>query len=210
MWNNKTWRIILLSVFGVWFAYKLNQTFYDFFFFDALILFFIAVVGLLIFIRAIRKDTKEFETSRKIKSYLSSAIGLFFILINIGIYVYQYSKTNAPSLIRGFYDGGFNGFSVDFMINGNYVMANGSGLGETFFYGTYSLKDSIITIDKSNIDNCIKTNRLVIRTESYYPSDNENSKNGQANYMTQIDKNGKEIDNEFRFRIIVDNRKKEK
>lgn len=134
-------------------------------------------------------------------SYLPTFVGLLFILINIALFFYQDSKTNSPSLITGFNDGGFNGFSVDFKTNGTYIMANGSGLGQSYFYGKYSLKDSIITIDKSDIDNCIKSNRLVIRTEQYYLPLDINSKAGAANYITQIDKKGNEIEKDFRFRV---------
>ena len=204
--DNKILRIILLTIFGTWFAYKLYQTAQDDFFLDGIILLVIAFVGLLIFIWTICKDRKEFKASQKLTSYLSTFIGLLFILTNIGVFYYQDSKTNAPTLISGFYDGGFNGFSVDFKKDGNYVMANGSGLGQSYFYGTYTLKDSIITIDKSSIDNCIKTNKLVIRTESYYQKDSIDLIKSKANYITQIDDKGNEIDREFRFRVTEDNR----
>ena len=98
---------------------------------------------------------------------------------------------------------------MDFKTDGNYVMANGSGLGQSYFYGTYSIKDSVITLDKSNIDNCIKTNKLVIRTENYYPKDSTDLIKSNANYITQVDSNGNEIDREFRFRVTEDNRNKE-
>jgi hypothetical protein len=166
--NNKILRIILLTFFGTWFTYKLYRTAQDDFFLDGIILLVIAIVGLLIFIRTILKDRKEFKDTQKYTSYLPTTVGLVFIFINFALFFYQDSKTNSATLIRGFYDGGFNGFLVDFKKDGNYVMANGSGLGQSYFYGTYTLKDSIITIDKSNIDNCIKTNTLVIRTEQYF------------------------------------------
>ncbi|WKZ77371.1 MAG: hypothetical protein QY319_09515 [Candidatus Kapaibacterium sp.] len=204
--NNKILRIILLTIFGTWFAYKLYKTTQDDFFLDGIILFVIALVGLLIFIWTIREDSKGFKTSRKMTCYVPTSIGLLFILTNVGLFYYQDSKTNSPTLISGFYDGGFNGFSVDFKTDGNYVMANGSGLGQSYFYGTYSIKDSIITIDKSNIDNCIKTNKLVIRTENYYPKDSVDLLKSKANYITQVDDNGIEIDKEFRFRVTEDNR----
>lgn len=204
--NNKILNIILLTIFGTWFAYKLYQTAQEFFFIDGIILLVIAIIGLLIFIWTIRKDCKEFKSSQNLTSYLPTFIGLLFILTNIGLFDYQNSKTNSPTLIRGFYDGGYNGFSVDFKNDGNYIMANGSGLGQIYFYGTYTLKDSIITIDKSSIDNCIKTNTLVIRTESYYQKDSFESIKSKANYITQIDDKGNEIDKEFRFRVTEDNR----
>ena len=206
--DNKILRIILLTIFGTWFTYKLYQTAEDDFFLDGIILLVIAFIGLVILIWTIRKDRKEFKTTKKLISYLPSFIGLLFILTNIGLFYYQDSKTNAATLISGFYDGGFNGFSVDFKTDGNYVMANGSGLGQSYFYGTYKLKDSIITIDKSNIDNCIKTNKLVIRTESYYQKDSIDLIKSKANYITQIDDKGNEIDREFRFRVTEDNRNK--
>lgn len=208
MTRNKILRIILLTILGTWFAYKLYQTTKDDFFLDGVILLLIAFVGLLIFIWTIFKDSKEFKTSQKLTSFLPTSIGLLFILTNIGLFYYLDSKTNSPTLISGFNDGGFNGFSVDFKTDGNYVMANGSGLGQSYFYGTYTLKDSIITIDKSDIDNCIKTNKLVIRTENYFPKDSIALTKSKANYITQIDNNGNEIDKEFRFRVTADNRTK--
>ncbi len=204
--NNKILRIILLTILGTWFAYKLYQTAQDDFFLDGIILLVIAFVGLLVFIWSILKDSKEFKTTQKLTSYLPTSVGLVFLLANIALFYYQDSKTNSPTLISGFYDGGFNGFSVDFKTDGNYIMANGSGLGQSYFYGTYTLKDSIITLDKSNIDNCIKTNTLVIRTEQYFTPLDTISKTGQANYITQIDSKGNEIDREFRFRVTEDNR----
>ncbi len=204
--DNKILRIILLTIFGTWFAYKLYQTTQDDFFLDGIVLLIIAFVGLLIFIWTIVKDRKEFQTTKKLTSYFPTSVGLVFILTNIVLFYFQDSITNSPTLISGFYDGGFNGFSVDFKTDGNYVMANGSGLGQSYFYGTYTIKDSIITIDKSNIDNCIKTNKLVIRTENYYPKDSIDLLKSKANYITQVDKYGNEIDKEFRFRVTEDNR----
>lgn len=206
--NNKILRITLLTIIGTWFAYKLYQTAQDDFFLDGIILLVIAFIGILVFIWIILKDRKEFKTTQKLTSYLPTAVGLLFVLANIALFYFQDSKTNSPTLISGFYDGGFNGFSVDFKTDGNYVMANGSGLGQSYFYGTYTLKDSIITIDKSNIDNCIESNTLVIRTEQYFIPLDTISKIGQANYITQIDRKGNEIDKEFRFRVTKDNRNK--
>ena len=204
--KNKIIRIILLTTFGIWFTINLYKSAENDFIFDGFIFLFIGFVGLSIFIWSIFKDLKEFKTSRKLKSYLPTFIGLLFIGVNIGLFYYQDSKLNSLTLISGFNDGGFNGFSVDFKTDGTYVMANGSGLGQSYFYGTYTLKDSIITIDKSNIDNCINTNKLAIRAESNYPKDSIELIKSKANYITQIDDKGNEINREFRFRVTKDNR----
>lgn len=197
--GNKIARIISLIILGIWIAYMMNRRSREDFFLDGLLLAPITIIGLVIFIGTVYKEYKEFRITRRLSSYLATYIGLFFLFLNIGLMWYYESRVNSPSLISGFYDGGFNGFSVDFKKDGNYVMANGSGLGQTYFYGKYSIKDSIITIDKSNIDNCIKTNRLLIRIIDSVGSD--------ANYITQIDSNGDEISKEFRFRVVLDERR---
>lgn len=134
--------------------------------------------------------------------------GLSFIMIIIVLHLYQDNKINSSTLIRAFYDGDYNGFSIDLKENGNYIMANGSGLGQSYFYGKYSIKDSIITLDKSNIDKVIRTNKLVIRTvTNIFQQDTiEGEDTTYADWIFQIDKNGKVIDKDFRFRVTDDNR----
>ena len=197
----------MLVIFGMWFSYKLYQSEQSTFIFDGLVFMFIGIIGFTILVWVILKDIKEFEKSKRISSFATTIFGLIFILTIFGQFYYQDNKKNSPSLLRGYYASDFNGFSVDFKTNGKYVMANGSGLGEDYFYGTYVLEDSIITIDKTQIDNCIKTNKLVIRYENYYTKDSIDLLNSKANYITQIDRNGNELNNKFRFRVIEDNRK---
>lgn len=201
-------RIILLLFFGSWFACKLYQTYQEDSIFDGLLLFAIALAGVIVFIWSIYKDYQLFKISKKKSSYLPTIIGLLLILVNSGLSYYQDNKIHSPSLIKGFYDGGFNGFLVDFKKDGHYVVANGSGLGQSYFYGKYTIRDSIITIDKSSIDNCIQTNRLAIKTDSYYPKDSIELLKSKANYITQIDQYGNEVDRELRFRVTEDNRER--
>lgn len=196
-------------IFGSWFAFQLSKSSNSDSFLDGLLFLFIGVVGLLLFIRTIFRDTKEYSMTKEIAEFVPTITGLCFIVVILSIFYYQNRRANAPTLLRVFYDGGFNGVSIDFKVDGSYILANGSGLGQSYFYGTYVLADSIITLDKENIDNVIKSNTLVIRTTQYYlPVDstiNLNSK--RANYITQVDKNGKEIDKDFRLRVIQDYRK---
>jgi hypothetical protein len=205
--NFKIWRTLPLIVLGTWFFYELYGTFHEDFFFDGLTLFVIATIGITLLIWTIYIDVREFKESKKYTSYLPSIFGLAIVLINYGLYRRQDNRMNSPSLISGFNDGGYNGFSVDFKKDGSYVMANGSGLGQSYFYGKYSLNDSIITIDKHNIDNCIKTNRLVIRTSAPSWTDDKTGQSDKS-YITQIDNSGRELDVEFRFRVTEDNRKR--
>jgi hypothetical protein len=204
--TNKTIRIIPIVLFGSWFTYKLCHTFDMDFFFDHIILFFIAFAGFLILMHTTWKDTNEYFITRNLRCYIPTLTGMLFIAVNIFLYNYGHRKKYSPTLISGFNDGGYNGFGVDFKTDGRYVMTNGGGLGVSYFYGTYSIKDSIIILDQSDIDNCIKTNILVIRTENYYVRDSIDLVKPKANYITQIDSSGNEINPQFRFRVTEDNR----
>jgi len=210
--NDKIWRIIPLTVFGTWFTYKLYKSASEDFFFDGIIFLFIVVIGFSIFIWTIRKDIQEYKQSKTLTSYLPTMTGPAFILTILGLHLYQDSKTNSPTLIRAFYDGGYNGFSIDLKENGNYIMANGSGLGQSCFYGSYTIKDSIVTLDKSNIDNVISTNKLVIRTiTNIFQQDTiEGGDTTYTDWIFQIDRNGKELNTDFHFRVTDDNRLKQK
>ncbi len=210
--NDKIWRIIPLTIFGSWFTYKLYKTASNDFFFDGLIFLFIGIIGLSFFIWTIRKDFQEFKETKNLSSYLPTFTGLVFILTILGLHLYQVSKINSPTLVRAFYDGGYNGFSIDLKENGNYIMANGSGLGQSYFYGTYTINDSVVTLDKSNIDKVISTNKLVIRTvTNIFQQDTiEGEDTTYTDWVFQIDRNGKELNTDFHFRVTDDNRPKKK
>jgi len=208
--SSRNSRIIYLTILGTLLAWEQYKSSEGGSVFEGIIILIIGLVGLLFLIWTIIKDYKEYVLTKKRTSYLPTFIGLAFITLILSIDFYQDRKMNAKSLLTGYYDGGFNGFSIDLKENGTYIMSNGSGLGESYFYGTYTIKDSIITIDKSSIDNVITSDRLVVRNSQYYlPLDTLNKVDTtKANYFTQIDKQGKEINSELRFRVTSDNRTK--
>jgi hypothetical protein len=208
--NNKYLRFSILTFLGTWFVYKLYKSADETFIFDVFTFFFIGGLGFSFHIWTTFKDNEEYAISQDVTSYLPTFTGIIFIGIIVSMTYFQDKKMNEPSLLTAFYDGGYNGFSIDLKKNGNYIMENGSGLGGSNFYGTYTISDSIVTLDKSNIDNIITTNKLVIRNTPYFlPLDSTNMiDKTKANYITQIDKNGIEFDTEFRFRVTQDNRTK--
>ena len=170
---------------------------------DGFFIFIPGLIGLIIFGISFAKNLNNYQKTKRIKSFITTLIGLILIAIFSILFIQDDYKKNSPTLISGFNDGGFNGFSVDFKKNGNYVMANGSGLGQSYFYGKYEMNDSIIIIDKNEIDNVIKSNKFVIRNDPYFPKETQKT---EANYITQIDQNGNEIDQNMRFRVTSDYR----
>lgn len=70
-------------------------------------------------------------------------------------------------------------------------------MGANFYYGTYTISDSIITIDKSKIENAIVSNRFLIKTD-YYTGDS--NKVEQSVY--QIGQDNQPIFNATEFHIL--------
>lgn len=206
---NKILRIIPPTFFGSWFIYKLYKSATEDFIFDGIIFFFIGVVGLMFFVWTIRLDYQEYKQSKTIISYLPTKIGFVFILMISGLHVYQKKIINSPTLIRAFYDGGYNGISIDLKENGDWIIANGSGLGQSYFYGSYSIIDSIITLDEIDFDEVLNSDKLVIRTMTtvFKQHATEVEDTIHTDYLIQIGKNGKELNTDVRFRVLVDNRK---
>ena len=73
------------------------------------------------------------------------------------------------------------------------------------FYGNYTIKDSIIIVDRNYFDDVLVTNKFVIR--KIKNAFGEDDKGKIKNYLLELDKNGKEINNNYLFEIVEDNRK---
>ena len=105
-------------------------------------------------------------------------------------------------MIRGYYDGDYNGSGIDFKKDGTYILENHAMGFSDFFFGFYEIEENIITFDKNDIDNVIKSNKLMIKNYLIkYPEKDKNEK-----YLIQINENGNELTIESRFKIIIDNR----
>lgn len=202
-------RMIPLVISGSWFAFQLHKSFREFSLTDGILLLFIGVTGLIFFLRTIFRDRKEYKETRDISEYIPTITGLCFILCISAMAYYQDKRMSAPTLVSAFYDGGFNGVSIDFKVDGNYILSNGSRLSQSYSYGTYVIADSVITLDKVDIDDVIRSKTFVLRHSEYYlPIDSiRASDSTRANYITQTDTKGNEIDDKFRLRVIKDNRR---
>lgn len=179
------------------------------FIFDGLFYFAIGLIGFIIFIWTIWKDAKAYNAKRTVSSFLATSTGLFFIgLILWGNYFLN-QRDKSPVVIQAGYDGGYNGCWFEFRADGTYKFANSGGLGVDYFRGTYRISDSIITIDKNNIDNVIESNRLVIRPViQTYQQDAIDADDTSIVYaLYQVDGSGKIVDPDFVFMINEDNRK---
>ncbi len=129
-------------------------------------------------------------------------LGVLFIGLITGLNWKNKSEFNKPTLIRAYYDGDFNGTSIDFKTDGTYIFDNHSiGLSE-YVYGKYKINGQSISLDRNEIDNVIKTDILEIK---------DITENGidylAGTYILQIKSNGNEIEQATKFRVVKDNRK---
>jgi len=108
------------------------------------------------------------------------------------------SENNSPCFIQATYDSGPSS-SFNFRKDSTFQWTNGSGLGVSQSDGKYSLKDSIITLDKIGFDQVIKSKRLLIT--KVHPNSHQAGK-----FVVQVDEKNRVIDSMFIFTIYIDSR----
>ena len=198
----KYWTIIPLFLFGYLFIRNFIISYEEEFIFDFEILFFIGVLFIVFFIITIYRGIKNFRIANRPFELLPMFLGLIFVFVFLGILYKNERIDSSPIVLRANYDGDINGFSLEFREDGTYKFFNYSVLGGKYFRGKYLLKDSIITLDRNNIDDVIKSNQLAIRkiSENY---------NGREYKIVQINKNHQRIENEY-FDVVITIDKKNK
>jgi hypothetical protein len=193
-------KIYILIGCGLLFAYILFQSYhYD----NILKIFMFLIVGgigLYVFYNGIFNNIEKYKKTKDLKSYVLTYIGTLLIIINLGIFSYYEIKINAKSILKTEY----GNIIADFKTNKNYIIEIGSWASKKHFYGTYSINDSLIILDKKCKNREEISDKLVIRKNK---NEIENSENHKfKSYIIGIDKNGNEI-TDSELIIIEDNRK---
>jgi hypothetical protein len=187
----KNWIIIPLILIG--FYYNLwtiqnsdKEMIFQEFIYGSLILVFLVFLLLSIF-----KDLKKYRKERIWLNFIPTIIGMLilfsFIIINLSLKL----RDNSPVIIQAGYDGGYNGAWFDFRKDGTYKFVNSGGIGADIFRGKYTIKDSIITLDKSNLE-FLKTDKLAIR-------DIIHGSSSEGKIIYQIDNKHNIIDKDIYF-----------
>ncbi|SKC11888.1 hypothetical protein SAMN05660477_03136 [Soonwooa buanensis] len=189
----KNWLIIPLLIIGFYYNFWSIKNADNEMIFDGLIYGFLIIIFLIFLGFAINKDIKKYKNYKKWESFIPSIFG-FIILISFFITgITLNMRDNSPIIIQAGYDGGYNGAWFEFRKDGTYKFVNHAGIGADHFRGKYELKDSIITLDKNEIDKVINTNKLAIRNENYGDS--------TLRIIYQINDNHKVIDKEIKFQV---------
>ena len=195
----KNWILFPLIVPGFYYIFWSVKYADEEMLFDSIIYSLLIILFLIFFTISVFKDLKKYKNSRLIQSFIPSIIGGLFLL-SFGIINFILEiRDNSPVLIQAGNDGGFNGAWFDFRKDGTYKFVNSGGIGADIFRGKYEIKDSIIILDKKDIDNFIKSDKLAIREIKNYDST-------FFKVLYQIDENHKIIDKQSRFTINEDKR----
>ena len=208
-------KIFILTISGILFAYILYNSYHSDNLFQIFFYIILGGIGLFILFNGIFSDIEKYKKTKELESFYVTLIGTFLVILNFGIFSYYEIKLNSPTLLKA----ENHGVYADFKKNGDYIIKSGSWGSKEHFYGKYSIKDSLIKVDRKKFDDVLVTDKFVIR--KIINAFGEDDKGKTRNYIIELDQNGKEIKNRlvdfdkskneiydsFKFEIIEDNRK---
>lgn len=193
-------KIFTLVVSGILFSYILFQSYH----YDNILKIFMFIIvggiGLFTFFYGAYKDFEKYKKTKDLKSFCLTTIGVSLIILNIGIFSYYETRINTKSILKTEY----GNIIADFKTDKTYIIKIGSWASKKHFYGTYSINDSLINLDRKCNNQEEISDKLIIRKNK---TGIQNVKNQKIeSYLIGIDKNGNEI-NDSELKIIEDNRK---
>ncbi len=201
--KNQLIRLIVILGIGMFLLYQVYQFKFSFFVFDEIIFGVIACIGIVYWVWSSYKDIRAYKSSKNHRFLMIPIIGIAFIAVIAGLNWKNNAEFNKRTLVRGYYDGDINGTSIDLKEDGTYIFDNQAIGFSTYVYGNYKINGKSIRLDRSEIDNVIKTDLLEIKNIE------ENGIDHLAGtYIFQIEPNGNELKLATKFRVVVDNRKK--
>jgi len=160
-------RSILVIVVGTVTMYQFIKHAYYWTILDVFIDIILGIVTIACFAWVVYKDLKEYKSTTSESIYKPGVIVGIFIISFITAEIILSFRDNSPVVLTADAKDDLSGASIDFRKDGTYKLSSYSIFGADFFRGNYTIKDSIIALDKSDIDGIIKSNRLVIRTGNY-------------------------------------------
>ena len=197
---NEKNKVFTLTISGILFAYILFQSYHFDNIFQIFFYIILGGIGIYIFYNGIFNDVENYKNTKELKSYKLTFIGIFLLILNLGIFSYYEIKINKKSILKTEY----GNIIADFKTDKNYLIKIGSWASKKHFYGTYSIKDSLIILDRKCKNREEISNILAIRLNK---NQIENTENRQSrNYLIGIDKNGNEI-SDSKLEIMEDNQK---
>lgn len=188
--------IVMLSVGAYLNFYIVDKADHDFIF-DDIINLALGAASIGLFVLIFLSDKKQYRKIKSRAAFIPTVTGLFAAVSLLVTHLLLLQMDKSPSklyCVTKITD--FNGVSIDFRKDGTYKLTSWC-LGADVYRGLYTIKDSIITLDKNNINNFIESNKLLIRQDG-----ETDSLGNRERSIYQIDKNGQVIKTGNDFRVI--------
>jgi hypothetical protein len=157
-----------ILILGAWFL-CIRKIYIDFdhsYLFDNLIPIVLISLASIISLLSFLVDYLRYKKDKKPVSFISTTVSVLCIatLIITTDRLKQQDRTPTILYASNFYSGLIT-VAIDFRENGTYKCEKGSFMGDSYYTrGYYSIKDSIIYLDKSNLYELVKTDRLLMKT----------------------------------------------
>jgi hypothetical protein len=137
------------------------------------------------------EDIRRYRQKPRDVSYWKTGICLLSLIPLLFIYQFYNSKISVSNLIQA----QRHGVYAYFKTNGTYFIRSGSWGSRKHFYGNYTIKDSTIILDRSNFDDVLVSNTLVIRHSDmeYEKTRPDYDRIKTDKYLVQLDSNGHQI-----------------
>jgi hypothetical protein len=193
-------RLTIILGIGIFLTYEIYQSRFSSFLFDTIFFVGLSIIGVTFWLWWGFKDLKKYKSTKKNQFLIGPLMGVIFIGLISGLNWKNNADFNKPTLLRVYYNGDFNGTSIDFKTDGTYIIDNHAIGFSDYTYGTYQIKGEVIILDKNEIGNVIKSNRLEIKKKEISGTDIS------KNYLFQIREDGIEVERAIEFRVVVDNR----
>lgn len=158
-------------------------------------------------------DYQSFRRSRKLVSFIPTAVSILCITGLVVTKRYFQQQDNTPIVLQATPSELFSSISLDFRENGTYKCARSRGLfkGSDYLRGQYTIRDSLIILDRANLFDLVMTDRLRLVT---VPGNKEARKSllleiiGTSKpdtlpktYLYQVDDKGDMVPSAISFRV---------
>lgn len=148
----------------------------------------LAALGLVVLLRAVLSDRRDYRRRKNRQAFVPTGLCLLIGGLLLITYFLLRQRDRSPvrlSLVTQTND--FNGLAIDFREDGTYKLTIWS-IGADYYRGTYSLSDSIITLNNAGLERTLPGNRLLIRAEG-----EPDSSGNRERFVYPIDASGRMI-----------------
>lgn len=159
-------RTVLILVVWILCIYRFYSDFDHHYLLESFVHAGFLILASVVSLICIYKDLKEYKLHKSKVAFISVTVTLLAVISLYWMLDRLKEQDRTPVMIHAF-RGALEpeSFSIDFRENGTYKCGKGRFLGNHHYMrGRYTIQDSILILDRSNLYNQIISNRLLLKT----------------------------------------------